>query len=98
MPSQEAPIYGVFAATGEQGGSTAEALLDQGVRDRALIRRPDSKKAQALEARGVAEAMFIWFAELPAFQADCEATRNPTSGSLNLSQWLSTTGWKPSTR
>jgi uncharacterized protein YbjT (DUF2867 family) len=52
MPTDDAPLYGVFAATGKQGGSTAEALLDKGVRVRALIRRPDSDEAKALEARG----------------------------------------------
>jgi uncharacterized protein YbjT (DUF2867 family) len=56
MPTDEAPIYGVFAATGKQGGSTAAALLDKGVRVRALIRRPDSDEAKALEASG-AEAV-----------------------------------------
>ncbi len=52
MPVDHALLYGVFAATGKQGGSTANALLDQGARVRALVRRPDSEEARALAARG----------------------------------------------
>jgi uncharacterized protein YbjT (DUF2867 family) len=52
VPVDNAPLYGVFAATGKQGRSTADALLDQGAHVRALVRRPDSEEAQALAARG----------------------------------------------
>ncbi|HXF02148.1 MAG TPA: NmrA/HSCARG family protein [Arthrobacter sp.] len=52
MPVDNSPLYGVFAATGKQGGSTANALLDRGARVRALVRRPDSEEARALAARG----------------------------------------------
>jgi uncharacterized protein YbjT (DUF2867 family) len=45
-------IYGVFAATGKQGGAVAEELLERGKRVRALVRRPDSEPARALAARG----------------------------------------------
>lgn len=52
MPDDNTPVYGVFAATGKQGRSTADALLDSGARVRALVRRPESEEAKALEARG----------------------------------------------
>lgn len=45
-------VHGVFAATGRQGSATADALLERGVRVRALVRRPQSAKARALAERG----------------------------------------------
>lgn len=45
-------VHGVFAATGRQGSATADALLERGVRVRALVRRPQSPEAQALAERG----------------------------------------------
>ena len=53
MPANSSELYGVFAATGKQGSATVEALLEQGARVRALLRRPESDEAKALEARGV---------------------------------------------
>ena len=43
----------VIGATGQQGGSVVDALLDEGATVRALVRDPLSEKAQALAARGV---------------------------------------------
>src|SRR4051794_15513296 len=43
----------VFGATGQQGGSVAEALLAAGWKVRALVREPASERAQALRAKGV---------------------------------------------
>ncbi len=43
----------VFGATGQQGGSVAEALLVSGWQVRALVREPASNRAQALRAKGV---------------------------------------------
>lgn len=44
----------VIGATGQQGGSVVNALLERGgVTVRALVRNPESEKAQALAARGV---------------------------------------------
>ncbi|WP_129662240.1 NmrA/HSCARG family protein [Rothia uropygialis] len=45
-------VYGVFAATGKQGGATATALLDLGMPVRALVRRPESEAAKRLAERG----------------------------------------------
>ena len=50
--AENTKLYGVFAATGKQGSATAEALLDQGARVRALVRRTDSEQARDLAARG----------------------------------------------
>jgi uncharacterized protein YbjT (DUF2867 family) len=43
----------VFGATGQQGGSTAQALVDDGWRVRALVRDGASARAKKLEAQGV---------------------------------------------
>src|SRR5689334_17917978 len=43
----------VFGATGQQGGSTARALVAEGWRVRALVRDPAKEAAKALEALGV---------------------------------------------
>ncbi|EXG79102.1 NmrA/HSCARG family protein [Cryptosporangium arvum] len=43
----------VFGATGNQGGAVVDALLDHEARVRALVRDPQSDRAQALAARGV---------------------------------------------
>jgi uncharacterized protein YbjT (DUF2867 family) len=43
----------VFGATGQQGGAVVDALLARGARVRALVRTPESDRAQALAARGV---------------------------------------------
>ncbi len=50
--AENTKLYGVFAATGKQGSATAEALLEQGARVRALVRRTDSEEARDLAARG----------------------------------------------
>jgi uncharacterized protein YbjT (DUF2867 family) len=43
----------VFGATGQQGGAVVEGLLEHDATVRALVRNPQSDKAQALGARGV---------------------------------------------
>ena len=48
----EAPTL-VLGATGGQGGAVADALLANGVRVRAMVRRPTEPKAQRLAERGV---------------------------------------------
>ncbi|MGW4696867.1 NmrA/HSCARG family protein [Kitasatospora cineracea] len=53
MSTRETGTIAVFGATGQQGGSVVDALLDHGARVRALVRDPQSDRAQALAARGV---------------------------------------------
>ena len=48
-----APLIAVVGATGLQGGSAADALLQRGIRVRALVRDPHSARAAALAGRGV---------------------------------------------
>ncbi|QUW88922.1 NmrA/HSCARG family protein [Streptomyces sp. V17-9] len=55
----------VFGATGQQGGAVVGALLDHKARVRALVRNPQSDRAQALAALGV---------ELAAIRADDPAS------------------------
>jgi uncharacterized protein YbjT (DUF2867 family) len=45
-------VFAVVGATGQQGGATAQALLDAGARVRALVRDQRSATAQALARRG----------------------------------------------
>lgn len=52
MVDGNSPIL-VFGATGQQGGSVADALLKAGAHVRALVRDPASDKVAALGARGV---------------------------------------------
>ncbi|WP_405166309.1 NmrA/HSCARG family protein [Nocardia sp. NBC_01499] len=53
MDTQETGVIAVFGGTGQQGGAVIDALLARGARVRALVRSPDSDRAQALAARGV---------------------------------------------
>lgn len=46
-------VIAVVGATGQQGGATVRALLDQGATVRGLVRDPEAAKAQALADRGV---------------------------------------------
>ena len=50
--SSDRPLVAVVGATGQQGGATAAALLDAGVRVRALVRDPGKPAARALAERG----------------------------------------------
>lgn len=47
------PLIVVVGATGQQGGSVVDALLERGARVRALVRDPDAPRAQRLAERGV---------------------------------------------
>lgn len=51
--SRRSPVIAVVGATGNQGGSVVQALLDGDVRVRALVRDPAKPASQALAARGV---------------------------------------------
>jgi uncharacterized protein YbjT (DUF2867 family) len=53
MNAQVNGMIAVFGATGQQGGAVVDALLDRRARVRALVRNPESGRAQALAARGV---------------------------------------------
>jgi uncharacterized protein YbjT (DUF2867 family) len=53
MNTQVNGTIAVFGATGQQGGAVVDALLDRRARVRALVRNPESGRAQALAARGV---------------------------------------------
>ncbi|MGW4430470.1 NmrA/HSCARG family protein [Streptomyces tendae] len=57
MSTQATGTIAVFGATGQQGGAVVDALLDHKARVRALVRDPQSDRAQALAARGVEPAV-----------------------------------------
>ncbi|MFC8221448.1 NmrA family NAD(P)-binding protein [Streptomyces sp. NPDC057362] len=65
MSAHTTGTIAVFGATGQQGGAVIDALLDHKTRVRALVRNPQSDRAQALAARGV---------ELAAIRADVPAS------------------------
>ncbi|MFD8176989.1 NmrA family NAD(P)-binding protein [Streptomyces sp. NPDC059709] len=65
MSAHTTGTIAVFGATGQQGGTVVDALLDHKARVRALVRNPQSDRAQALAARGV---------ELAAIRADDPAS------------------------
>ena len=52
-PAASPRLIGVIGATGQQGGAVVDALLEQGLSVRALVRDPDGAPAQALADRGV---------------------------------------------
>ncbi|MFI0822758.1 NmrA/HSCARG family protein [Streptomyces sp. NPDC021098] len=53
MSTQPFGTIAVFGGTGQQGGSVIDALLTHGAHVRALVRNPESDRAQALADRGV---------------------------------------------
>src|SRR3954462_1901624 len=53
MSTRTTGTIAVFGATGRQGGAVVDALLDRQAPVRALVRNPQSDRAQALAARGV---------------------------------------------
>ncbi|MEU0840834.1 NmrA/HSCARG family protein [Streptomyces sp. NPDC005962] len=53
MSTQSFGTIAVFGGTGQQGGSVIDALLTHGAHVRALVRNPESDRAQALADRGV---------------------------------------------
>ncbi|MCC3276604.1 MULTISPECIES: NmrA/HSCARG family protein [unclassified Arthrobacter] len=81
MSTDNSELYGVFAATGKQGSATAQALLEQGVRVRALVRRPESEQAGDLAARG---------AEVVLADLDRPETLGPAMDGLDA-LWFMTT-------
>jgi uncharacterized protein YbjT (DUF2867 family) len=52
-PAESTRVIAVIGATGKQGGSVVDALLDQRLGVRALVRDPSTVTAQALQDRGV---------------------------------------------
>lgn len=53
MSTQSSGTIAVFGGTGQQGGSVIDALLTRDAHVRALVRDPESDRAQALADRGV---------------------------------------------
>src|SRR5882672_1852547 len=51
MPDHEGPVL-VIGATGQQGGATAQHLLERGRTVHALVRDPGSRAAEALRTAG----------------------------------------------
>ena len=58
-----------------------------------LPARYEALPFEAVASYGDTEAMFRWFAETPAYQADFEATRALVPDALDLPSWLAASGW-----
>jgi uncharacterized protein YbjT (DUF2867 family) len=68
MTAETSGTIAVFGATGKQGGSVVDALLTHGAHVRALVRNPESDRAQALAGRGV-ELARIDIGDAPSLSA-----------------------------
>ncbi|MFC9351720.1 NmrA/HSCARG family protein [Arthrobacter sp. NPDC057013] len=78
------------------GDELTGTQLAQAMGERAGL--PARYEALPLEAVASAEdqaAMFRWFAETPAYQADFAATRALVPDVLDFPGWLAASGWKP---
>jgi uncharacterized protein YbjT (DUF2867 family) len=53
MDTRQSGTIAVFGGTGKQGGSVIDSLLSRSAHVRALVRDPESDRAQALAGRGV---------------------------------------------
>ncbi len=53
LQAAERPTILVMGATGRQGGAVVDELLERGYTVRAMVRKPQNKKAQRLVAKGV---------------------------------------------
>ena len=54
LPPVASPrLIGVIGATGQQGGAVVDALIEQGLSVRALVRDPEGARVRALAGRGV---------------------------------------------
>jgi uncharacterized protein YbjT (DUF2867 family) len=53
MKAESSGVIAVFGGTGQQGGAVIDSLLLRGAPVRALVRNPESDRAQALAGRGV---------------------------------------------
>jgi uncharacterized protein YbjT (DUF2867 family) len=60
-----------------------------------LSARYEALPMEAIASNGDQAAMFRWFAETPAYQADFEATRTFVPDALDFRAWLAASGWAP---
>ena len=79
MISTEGKTIAVVGATGRQGGQVVRHLLNQGWRVRALTRKPEGKKALALQTLGAE----VWQADLED-RASLEAAFQNVYGVYNM--------------
>lgn len=63
-----------------------------------LPARYEALPAEVLAGQGDSEAMFRWFAQLPAYQGDIGRTDELAGGTWNLPTWLAAARWHPSNR
>ncbi|MEV6926148.1 NmrA/HSCARG family protein [Dactylosporangium sp. NPDC051485] len=60
-----------------------------------LPARYEALPLEAIASFGDTAAMFRWFTETPAYQADFAATRALVPSVLDFSSWLASSGWNP---
>ncbi|MFJ5986219.1 NmrA/HSCARG family protein [Lentzea sp. NPDC092896] len=80
-----------IAGDSRTGGEIAAAFGEH----LGLPARYEGLPLQVLADNPDSQAMFRWFAETPAYQADLEAVRTIEPSTWDLPTWLRTTGWAP---
>jgi uncharacterized protein YbjT (DUF2867 family) len=95
---EHTPTIAVIGATGQQGGATADALLEAGAAGQqiaALFGNAEGRDArfEALPLDALADdpdsqSMFAWIARLPADQANFALTRDLDPEVRDLPGWL----------
>ena len=73
------------------GSEIARALQERS----GMPARYEALPVEAVGAESDAAAMFRWFSELPAYQADFERTRALDPGLLSFRDWLDVVDWQP---
>lgn len=73
------------------GSEIARALQERS----GMPARYEALPVEAVGAGSDAAAMFRWFSELPAYQADFERTRALDPGLLSFRDWLDVVDWQP---
>jgi len=90
LGAAEAPGGAIEIAGDERTGSQIAAAFGEHA---GLPARYEAVPLQVLGDDADAQAMFRWFAETPAYQADIHAVQAIEPGAWDLPTWLRSTGW-----
>jgi uncharacterized protein YbjT (DUF2867 family) len=92
LGTAEAPGGTIEIAGDERTGSQIAAAFGEHA---GLPARYEALPLQVLGDNADAQAMFRWFAETPAYQADIEAVKAIEPSAWDLPTWLRSSGWTP---
>ncbi|GAB2816921.1 hypothetical protein GCM10027176_21910 [Actinoallomurus bryophytorum] len=90
LGAAEAPGGAIEIAGDERTGSRIAAAFGEHA---GLPARYEALPVQVLGDDPDTQAMFRWFAETPAYQADIEAVKAIEQGAWDLPAWLRPSGW-----